>query len=67
MSKAVHRVRRFAAESREKGARRHKPDYSIIVYTALLVMIGLVIIFAIGPQRANVLNEVGEGNLVRRF
>lgn len=62
MSKAVHRVRRFATESREKGARRHKPDYSIIVYTALLVMIGLVIIFAIGPQRANVLNEVGEGN-----
>ena len=39
------------------GVRRHRPDYAIISYTAVLVMIGLITIFAIGPQRANVLNE----------
>lgn len=36
--------------------RRHRPDYSILTYTTILVMIGLIIIFAIGPQRANLLN-----------
>lgn len=37
--------------------RRHNPDYKIMMYTTILVVIGLIIIFAIGPQRANVLNE----------
>ena len=37
--------------------RKHKPDYGIMSYAAILVMIGLIIIFAIGPQRANVMNE----------
>lgn len=37
--------------------RRHNPDYRILTYTVILVVIGLIIIFAIGPQRANVLNE----------
>ncbi|KKS17848.1 MAG: bacterial cell division membrane protein [Parcubacteria group bacterium GW2011_GWC1_41_7] len=37
--------------------RRHNPDYKIMMYTTILVLIGLIIIFAIGPQRANVLNE----------
>lgn len=36
--------------------RKHRPDYSILTYTTILVMIGLIIIFAIGPQRANLLN-----------
>jgi cell division protein FtsW len=37
--------------------RRHRPDYMIILYTGILMLIGLVIIYAIGPQRANVLNN----------
>lgn len=37
--------------------RRHRPDYLIILYTGLLMLVGLVIIYAIGPQRANVLNN----------
>lgn len=36
--------------------RRHRPDYKIVLYMGLLMMLGLVIIYAIGPQRANVLN-----------
>lgn len=38
-------------------ARRHRPDYQVVLYTGLLMLLGLVIIYAIGPQRANVLNN----------
>jgi cell division protein FtsW len=37
--------------------RRHRPDYQIVLYMGLLMLIGLVIMYAIGPQRANVLNN----------
>ena len=40
------------------GQRRHRPDYQIIVYIGLLMLIGLIVMYAIGPQRANVLNGV---------
>lgn len=38
-------------------SRRHRPDYKIALYMGLLMLIGLIIIYAIGPQRANVLNN----------
>lgn len=37
--------------------RRHRPDYRIVVYMGILMMLGLIVIYAIGPQRANVLNN----------
>ncbi len=40
------------------GQRAHRPDYQLVLYMGLLMLIGLVIIYAIGPQRANVLNQV---------
>jgi len=39
------------------AARRHKPDYQIVLFMGLLMMLGLIIMYAIGPQRANVLNN----------
>jgi cell division protein FtsW len=39
------------------SVRRHKPDYRIVLYMGLLMMLGLIIMFAIGPQRAQVLNS----------
>lgn len=36
--------------------RRHKPDYRIALYMCLLMMLGLIVMYAIGPQRAQVLN-----------
>ncbi|NCQ54319.1 FtsW/RodA/SpoVE family cell cycle protein [Candidatus Saccharibacteria bacterium] len=42
--------------------RRHRPDYQIILYMGLLMLIGLVIMYAIGPQRANVLNNAYGSN-----
>jgi cell division protein FtsW len=37
--------------------RRHRPDYLIALYTGILMLVGLIVIYAIGPQRANVLNN----------
>lgn len=37
--------------------RRHRPDYQIVLYMGLLMLLGLIVIYAIGPQRANVLNN----------
>ena len=37
--------------------RRHKPDYRIALYMGLLMMLGLIVMYAIGPQRAQVLNS----------
>ncbi|MEO5948819.1 MAG: hypothetical protein ABIP74_00260, partial [Candidatus Saccharimonas sp.] len=36
------------------GQRRHRPDYRIILFMGLLMLIGLIVMYAIGPQRANV-------------
>ncbi len=52
----MNRVRR-GIDRGAKFVRKHRPDYRLISYAAVLVMIGLIIIFAIGPQRANQMNE----------
>jgi cell division protein FtsW len=38
-------------------SRKHRPDYQIVLFMGLLMLLGLIIIYAIGPQRANVLNN----------
>jgi cell division protein FtsW len=42
--------------------RRHRPDYQMVLFIILLVIIGLIVIYAIGPQRANVLNNTYGSN-----
>ncbi len=37
--------------------RAHRPDYQIVLYVGLLMLLGLVTMYAIGPQRAQVLNS----------
>lgn len=38
--------------------RQHKPDRLILVTTVILMLVGLLVIYAIGPQRANLMNSV---------
>ncbi len=38
--------------------RVHKPDRLILVMTFILMLIGLLVIYAIGPQRANLMNSI---------
>jgi len=45
------------------AVRRHRPDYQIILYMALLMLLGLITMYAIGPQRAHILNLGGGSNI----
>lgn len=51
------RFQRVGQASSEAAQRRHRPDYHIVLYMGLLMMLGLIVMYAIGPQRAEVLNS----------
>ena len=51
---------RVRVKSREQ--RRHRPDYMIVMCMGVLMLIGLVVMYAIGPQRANVMNAAYNGS-----
>lgn len=38
------------------GQRRHRPDYTLFAYVAIIILLGLIFMFAIGPQRVQLLN-----------
>ncbi|HEY0965402.1 MAG TPA: FtsW/RodA/SpoVE family cell cycle protein [Candidatus Saccharimonadales bacterium] len=40
----------------ERMVRRHRPDYYIVLFAGVLMLIGLVVMYAIGPQRAHAMN-----------
>lgn len=52
------RAVRIGMQDQDKVVRRHKPDYQIVLYMGLLMLLGLIVMYAIGPQRANVLNNL---------
>lgn len=57
MERLGRRLQRGGAQAdAAPTVRRHKPDYQIVLYMGLLMLLGLIIMYAIGPQRANVLN-----------
>lgn len=41
-----------------EAVRKHHPDRLIVVFTLILMFIGLLMMYAIGPQRANLLNSL---------
>lgn len=50
----------LAAEAIQSAiARRHRPDYQIILFMGILVLVGLVVLFAISPARVELLNQSG--------
>lgn len=51
------RDRGWSKRSLSDVVRRHRPDYMIVLYMGLLMLVGMIVIYAIGPQRANVLNN----------
>lgn len=50
--------RRRTSGSGDPVVRKHHPDRLIVVFTLILMLIGLLMMYAIGPQRANLLNSV---------
>lgn len=39
--------------------RRHRPDYQLILFMGILVLLGLVVLFAISPARVELINQGG--------
>lgn len=55
---AMRRQRYGGAGSVDSAPRRrHRPDYQILLYMGILMLLGLIVMYAIGPKRANVLNN----------
>lgn len=48
--------RESSSGSVKPTVRRHRPMYQIVLFMGLLLLLGLVVMYAIGPQRANVMN-----------
>jgi cell division protein FtsW len=55
--RVVEQLKERAGDAAQIVVRRHRPDYQIVLYMGLLMLLGLIIMYAIGPQRANVLNN----------
>lgn len=45
---------RFASET----TRKHRPDYKMLMFAGLIALIGLVLMYAMSPQRANSINTI---------
>ena len=43
--------------------RRHRPDYQLILFMGILVLIGLVVLYAISPARVEMINVSGGNSL----
>lgn len=59
-------MRQAAARSGEAVrtlVRKHRPDYQIVVYVGVLLLIGLIVLYAISPARVELLNYGGDASL----
>lgn len=45
-----------ASVTAEQVARKHRPMYGLALCVGLLLLLGLIVMYALGPQRANVMN-----------
>ena len=53
------RRRRLAAVGGGSGTQRaHRPDYTLVMLVGLLMLLGMIMMYALGPQRAQVLNAL---------
>lgn len=66
---APRRRRHLASSPQPEGAaavptvRRHRPDYQIILFMGLLVLIGLVVLYSISPARVELINANSNATL----
>ena len=43
--------------------RRHRPDYQLVLFMGILVLVGLVVLYAISPARTEMINASGGNSL----
>lgn len=58
----MNRLRESYAGAKQL-VRRHRPDYQIVIYSGILLLIGLVVLYAISPARVEILNAGGDASL----
>lgn len=61
------RVSVNARQSAEGTMRRHKPDYWLVVLTVLLLSIGLVVVYSIGPALSATRGDGGTNYITRQL
>ncbi len=55
--------RRSATTFETVTVRRHRPDYRIVLFMALLMVIGLILLYSISPARAEFINATSGSSL----
>ena len=50
-----------------KNIRKHKADYGILVFTVLIICVGLVVMYSLSPQRAIFLNKNNDAHYSTYF
>lgn len=50
------RVAKGVSDSVKVSTRRHRPDYQIVLYAGLLMIIGLILLYSISPARVEMIN-----------
>lgn len=48
-----------AGRATSPAIRRHRPDYQIVLFMGILVLLGLVVLYAISPARVELINQSG--------
>lgn len=62
---ATKKARDTAVDEPLLGGRRHKPDYMIVLLVGILVLIGLVVLYAISPARVEMMNQNADSALAQ--
>ncbi|HET8689905.1 MAG TPA: FtsW/RodA/SpoVE family cell cycle protein, partial [Candidatus Saccharimonadales bacterium] len=60
MSQGVRRYAGQLAQSSGQLIRRHQPDYQIFMFAGILILVGLIVLFAISPARVELINASGQ-------
>ncbi len=50
-----------AKQVNQSIVRRHRPDFQIVLFMGILMLIGLVVLYAISPARVELINQGGYG------
>ena len=44
-----------SVEAARQLVRKHRPDYQLVIYTGILLLFGLIVLYAISPARVETL------------
>ncbi|HET7629772.1 MAG TPA: putative peptidoglycan glycosyltransferase FtsW [Candidatus Saccharimonadales bacterium] len=60
MRQGVGRYASRLTQSASQVVRRHQPDYQLFLFAGILILVGLIVLFAISPARVALINAGGQ-------